>query len=108
MAPKKISSTTPTQPSGSGAASSPDPTKGFERPPTISSDTEDTNTIIVVDVESKDAQDEEPVNKDAMIGVALSGALISTASNNQRDKIVKDTITGGAVAIAVEFMNYLT
>ncbi|KAG8061240.1 hypothetical protein GUJ93_ZPchr0003g17616 [Zizania palustris] len=65
MAPKKRISTTPTQvtqPSGSGAASSPDLIEEFERPPTIGSATEDTNTVIVVDVESKGAHDEDPVN----------------------------------------------
>ncbi|KAG8066935.1 hypothetical protein GUJ93_ZPchr0005g15821 [Zizania palustris] len=46
--------------------------------------------------------------KNAMIGGALSGALISAASSNHRDKIFKDAITGGAVATAVEFINYLT
>ncbi|KAL6619667.1 hypothetical protein ACP70R_034806 [Stipagrostis hirtigluma subsp. patula] len=46
--------------------------------------------------------------KNAMIGGALSGALISAASNNHRDKVIKDAITGGAVATAVEFINYLT
>ncbi|KAA8549267.1 hypothetical protein F0562_000951 [Nyssa sinensis] len=46
--------------------------------------------------------------KNAMIGGALTGALISTASKNGRDKIVMDAITGGAVATAAEFLNYLT
>ncbi|KAF8667147.1 hypothetical protein HU200_053335 [Digitaria exilis] len=46
--------------------------------------------------------------KNAMIGGALSGALISGASNNNKDKIIKDAITAGAVATAVEFVNYLT
>ncbi|CAN6336080.1 unnamed protein product [Urochloa humidicola] len=46
--------------------------------------------------------------KNAMIGGALSGALISGASNNHKDKIIKDAITAGAVATAVEFINYLT
>ncbi|XP_016515517.1 outer envelope pore protein 16, chloroplastic isoform X1 [Nicotiana tabacum] len=46
--------------------------------------------------------------KNAMIGGALTGALISAASNNNRDKIVMDAITGGAVATAAEFLNYLT
>ena len=43
-----------------------------------------------------------------MIGGALTGALVSAASNNNRDKIVMDAITGGAVATASEFLNYLT
>uniref|UniRef100_A0A5B6YNN5 Outer envelope pore protein 16, chloroplastic n=1 Tax=Davidia involucrata TaxID=16924 RepID=A0A5B6YNN5_DAVIN len=46
--------------------------------------------------------------KNAMIGGAMTGALISAASNNNRDKIVMDAITGGAVATAAEFLNYLT
>ncbi|CAD6334752.1 unnamed protein product [Miscanthus lutarioriparius] len=46
--------------------------------------------------------------KNAMISGALSGALISGASNNHRDRIIKDAITAGAVATAVEFINCLT
>lgn len=46
--------------------------------------------------------------KNAMIGGALTGALISAASNKNRDKVVIDAITGGAVATAAEFINYLT
>ncbi|OEL18509.1 Protein BRASSINOSTEROID INSENSITIVE 1 [Dichanthelium oligosanthes] len=46
--------------------------------------------------------------KNALIGGTLSGALISGASNNNKDKIIKDAITAGAVATAVEFINYLT
>uniref|UniRef100_A0A5B6YP38 Outer envelope pore protein 16, chloroplastic n=1 Tax=Davidia involucrata TaxID=16924 RepID=A0A5B6YP38_DAVIN len=46
--------------------------------------------------------------KNAMIGGALTGALISAASKNNRDKIVIDTITGGAVATAAEILSYLT
>ncbi|AQK95516.1 Outer envelope pore protein 16-1, chloroplastic [Zea mays] len=46
--------------------------------------------------------------KNAMVGGALSGALVSAASSNHGDKIVKDAITAGAVATAVEFANYLT
>ncbi|KAJ1255419.1 hypothetical protein BS78_K241300 [Paspalum vaginatum] len=46
--------------------------------------------------------------KNATIGGALSGALISGASNNHKHKIIKDAITAGAVATAVEFINYLT
>lgn len=48
------------------------------------------------------------LQKNALIGGALTGALISAASNNKRDKIVTDAITGGAVATAAEFLNYLT
>ncbi|KAL3653147.1 Outer envelope pore protein 16, chloroplastic [Castilleja foliolosa] len=46
--------------------------------------------------------------KNAMIGGALTGAIVSAASNNNKDKIVMDAITGGAVATAAEFLNYLT
>ncbi|KAG7019193.1 Outer envelope pore protein 16, chloroplastic [Cucurbita argyrosperma subsp. argyrosperma] len=46
--------------------------------------------------------------KNAMIGGALTGAMVSAASNSNRDKIVIDAITGGAVATAAEFINYLT
>ncbi|PIN24376.1 hypothetical protein CDL12_02909 [Handroanthus impetiginosus] len=46
--------------------------------------------------------------KNAMIGGALTGALVSAASNNNKDKIVMDAIAGGAVATAAEFINYLT
>lgn len=48
------------------------------------------------------------LQKNAIIGGALTGALISAASNNKRDKIVTDAITGGAVATAAEFLNYLS
>ncbi|XP_057473776.1 outer envelope pore protein 16, chloroplastic-like isoform X1 [Actinidia eriantha] len=46
--------------------------------------------------------------KTAMIGGALTGALVSAATKNNRDKIVTDAITGGAVATAAKFLNYLT
>ncbi|KAI3694628.1 hypothetical protein L1987_77596 [Smallanthus sonchifolius] len=46
--------------------------------------------------------------KNAMIGGAVTGALVSAASSNKRDKIIMDAITGGAVATAAEFINYLT
>jgi len=46
--------------------------------------------------------------KNAMIGGAVTGAIISAASNNKKDKVVVDAITGGAIATAAEFLNYLT
>ncbi|CAL9091984.1 unnamed protein product [Musa textilis] len=46
--------------------------------------------------------------KNAMLGGAITGLLISAASNNGKDKIIKDTITAGAVATAIEFINHLT
>ncbi|KAI4334524.1 hypothetical protein L6164_019207 [Bauhinia variegata] len=46
--------------------------------------------------------------KNAMIGGAVTGALVSAAGNNKKDRIVIDAITGAAVATAAEFINYLT
>ncbi|RVW65829.1 Outer envelope pore protein 16-1, chloroplastic [Vitis vinifera] len=46
--------------------------------------------------------------KNAMIGGALTGAIISSACEKSRDKIVVGAITGGAIATAAEFLNYLT
>ena len=48
------------------------------------------------------------LQKNAMLGGALTGAIISAASSNSKDKIVVDAITGGAVATAAEFLNHLT
>ncbi|XP_040993142.1 outer envelope pore protein 16, chloroplastic [Juglans microcarpa x Juglans regia] len=45
--------------------------------------------------------------KNAMMGGVVTGALVSAASNNSKDKIMMDAITGGAVATAAEFLNYL-
>ncbi|PON64204.1 Mitochondrial inner membrane translocase subunit [Trema orientale] len=46
--------------------------------------------------------------KNAMIGGALTGAVVSIASNNDKDKVLVNAITGGAIATAAEFINYLT
>ncbi|KAI5322006.1 PREDICTED: outer [Prunus dulcis] len=46
--------------------------------------------------------------KNAMMGGALTGALVSAATNKGKDKVIVDAITGGAIATAVEFINYLT
>ncbi|XP_034687041.1 outer envelope pore protein 16, chloroplastic-like [Vitis riparia] len=46
--------------------------------------------------------------KNAMLGGALTGAIISSACEKSRDKIVVGAITGGAIATAAEFLNYLT
>ncbi|KAF4362200.1 hypothetical protein G4B88_009480 [Cannabis sativa] len=48
------------------------------------------------------------VYKNAMIGGALTGALVSIATSQDKDKIVINAITGGAIATASEFINYLT
>ncbi|KAK9128895.1 hypothetical protein Syun_017692 [Stephania yunnanensis] len=48
------------------------------------------------------------LQKNAMLGGALTGALVSAASNNDKNKIIMDAVTGGAVATAAEFINYLT
>ncbi|PKI74408.1 hypothetical protein CRG98_005172 [Punica granatum] len=46
--------------------------------------------------------------KNAMIGGVVTGLAISLASNNHKDKIVMDAITGSNIATATEFINYLT
>ncbi|KAF5186225.1 Outer envelope pore protein 16-1 protein [Thalictrum thalictroides] len=46
--------------------------------------------------------------KNAMLGGALTGALVSAASSSNRDKIVTDAIAGGAIATGALFLNYLT
>ncbi|KAL3850675.1 hypothetical protein ACJIZ3_012557 [Penstemon smallii] len=46
--------------------------------------------------------------KNAMVGGALTGAIVSAASKNKGDKIVADAIAGGAIATAAEFLSYLT
>ncbi|KAL2902067.1 Outer envelope pore protein 16 chloroplastic [Bienertia sinuspersici] len=46
--------------------------------------------------------------KNAMIAGALTGGLASAVTNGNKDKIVMDALTGGAVATAAEFINYLT
>ncbi|KAK4785386.1 hypothetical protein SAY86_002075 [Trapa natans] len=46
--------------------------------------------------------------KNAMIGGAMTGLVISAASNNNKNFIIVDAITGGAIATAAEFINYLT
>lgn len=48
------------------------------------------------------------LQKNAMIGGALTGALVSAASNRNKDKIVMDAITGSAVATAAELINHFT
>lgn len=44
--------------------------------------------------------------KNAMIGGALTGALVSAVGNNNKDKVVMDALTGGAIAAAAEFLRY--
>lgn len=46
--------------------------------------------------------------KNAMLGGAVTGALVSAASGDKSDKIAIDAITGAAIATAAEFINYLT
>lgn len=41
-----------------------------------------------------------------MIGGALTGALVSAVGNNNKDKVVMDALTGGAIAAAAEFLRY--
>ncbi|KAH8520373.1 hypothetical protein H0E87_001719 [Populus deltoides] len=45
--------------------------------------------------------------KNAMLGGALTGALISAASKKSKDNVVIDAIAGGAIATASTFLNYL-
>ncbi|KAJ4725813.1 outer envelope pore protein 16, chloroplastic [Melia azedarach] len=44
--------------------------------------------------------------KNAMIGGALTGALVSAVGNNNKDKVVMDALAGGAIATAAEFLRY--
>lgn len=46
--------------------------------------------------------------KNALIGGVITGALVSVASSNNKDKVMVDAITGGAIATAAEFLSYLT
>ncbi|XP_073104446.1 outer envelope pore protein 16, chloroplastic isoform X5 [Elaeis guineensis] len=46
--------------------------------------------------------------KNAMLGGAITGALISAASGHRTDKVIGNAITAGAIATAAEFINYLT
>ncbi|KAL9678758.1 hypothetical protein QQ045_016608 [Rhodiola kirilowii] len=46
--------------------------------------------------------------KNAMIGGALTGAIVSAVSNKDKEHIAIDAITGGAIATASVFINYLT
>lgn len=48
------------------------------------------------------------LQKNALIGGVITGAMVSAASNHRRDKVMVDAITGGAIATAAEFLNYLT
>ncbi|CAJ2660860.1 unnamed protein product [Trifolium pratense] len=43
--------------------------------------------------------------KNAVFGGAVTGALVSAATNNKADKIAVDAITGAAIATAAEFVN---
>lgn len=43
-----------------------------------------------------------------MIGGAVTGLVISAASNNDKDRVIMDAITGGAIATAAKFVNYLS
>ncbi|KAE8733013.1 Detected protein of unknown function [Hibiscus syriacus] len=43
--------------------------------------------------------------KNAMIGGALTGAVVSAATSNDKERIVSDALTGGAIATASVFLN---
>ncbi|XP_010521840.1 PREDICTED: outer envelope pore protein 16, chloroplastic [Tarenaya hassleriana] len=44
--------------------------------------------------------------KNAMIAGALTGAIVTAASNKGKDKVVVNAITGGALATASQFLHY--
>jgi len=46
--------------------------------------------------------------KNAMLGGAVTGALVSAVNNHQRHKVVKNAITGGALATAAELLTHLS
>ncbi|EPS67531.1 hypothetical protein M569_07245 [Genlisea aurea] len=46
--------------------------------------------------------------KNSLIGGALTGAIVSTASGHDKDKIVFNTIAAAAIATAKDFLAYLT
>ncbi|KAG2594490.1 hypothetical protein PVAP13_5NG010116 [Panicum virgatum] len=46
--------------------------------------------------------------KNAMLGGAVTGALVSAVNNHQRDKVVENAITGGAIAAAAELLTHLS
>ncbi|KAL9270331.1 Outer envelope pore protein 16-1, chloroplastic-like protein [Drosera capensis] len=46
--------------------------------------------------------------KTKMIGGALTGALVSAAGSGNREKMVLDAITGGAIAIGIDVLSSLT
>lgn len=48
------------------------------------------------------------MQKNAMLGGALTGLVVSAATNQNKDKIVMDALTGAAIATAAEFLNCLT
>lgn len=47
------------------------------------------------------------LQKNKMLAGVLTGALISAVGNNSRDKVIEDAITGGTIAIAAVFLQYL-
>jgi len=48
------------------------------------------------------------MQKNAMLGGAVTGALVSAVNNHQRDKVVENAITGGAIAAAAELLTHLS
>ncbi|KAF9607865.1 hypothetical protein IFM89_003569 [Coptis chinensis] len=47
----------------------------------------------------------EVLQKNAMLGGVLTGAIVSAATNSSKDKVVMDAIAGGAIATAAEILN---
>jgi hypothetical protein len=48
------------------------------------------------------------LQKNAMIGGAVTGALVSAANSNDRQHVVSNAITGAAIATAAQFLNHIT
>ncbi|KAL6616810.1 hypothetical protein ACP70R_039080 [Stipagrostis hirtigluma subsp. patula] len=46
--------------------------------------------------------------KNATLGGAVTGALVSAVCKDQRQNLAKNVITGGAIATAAEFISHLT
>ncbi|MQM19594.1 hypothetical protein Taro_052600 [Colocasia esculenta] len=45
--------------------------------------------------------------KNALLGGAVTGALISFASKSSKEKVIENAIKGGAIATAAKFLNYI-
>jgi hypothetical protein len=48
------------------------------------------------------------LQKNAMLGGAVTGAQVSAANSDDRKHVVSNAITGAAIATAAQFLNHLT